>query len=126
MDRARHNKIDFQIETGTLPEGLVDEGDLTELLFNLLDNAMDAEDDVKEKWVKLKMRFVKGYIYIDVLNATNYDVLKENPGFLTSKEDMDRHGFGMEIIREIVDKNNGMIKFCSDTNYFGVNIMLML
>ena len=126
MDRARHNKIDFQIETGTLPEGMVDEGDLTELLFNLLDNAMDAEDDVKEKWVKLKMRFVKGYIYIDVLNATNYDVLKENPGFLTSKEDMDRHGFGMEIIREIVDKNNGMIKFSSDTNYFGVNIMLML
>ena len=125
--KAQQNNISFLIEAGTLPEGVIDEGDLTEVLFNLLDNAIDAESDsITDKWVKLKIRFLKGYIYIDVSNATNHNVLEENPDFLTSKEDIDRHGFGMEIIREIVNKYNGMMRFDSSEKHFEVNIMLML
>lgn len=126
-EKARQNDIELLIEAGTLPEGVIDEGDLTELLFNLLDNAIEAENpSIRDKWVKLKLRFLKGYIYIDVSNATNKDVLAANPGFLTSKEDIDRHGFGMEIIREIVNKYNGMIRFNSEKDHFDINVMLTL
>ncbi len=127
LEKARQKGIDFQIEAGTLPENIIDEGDLTELIFNLLDNAIEAEnDDVDYKWIKMKMKFIKGYIHIDVSNATNGNVLRQNPGMSTSKGDTDRHGFGMEIIKNIVNKYNGMIKMRSNSGHIEINIMLML
>lgn len=127
MEKAKQKGIDFQIEAGTLPENAIDEGDLTELIFNLLDNAIEAEnDEVDCKWIKMKMRFIKGYIHIEVSNATDGNVLRQNPGLSTSKDEADRHGFGMEIIKNIVNKYNGMIKIKSNGGHIEVNIMLML
>lgn len=126
-EKAHQNDIDFIIEASTLPQDVIDEGDLTELIFNLLDNAIEAVSDLQaDKWVKLKLKYKKGYIYIDVSNSAKGDVLAANPRLMTSKMDAERHGFGMEIIGEIVESYNGMIKHESNEGYFATNIMLML
>ena len=45
MQKARKSGVEFEIEANTLPQNVIDEGDLTELIFNLLDNAIEAEND---------------------------------------------------------------------------------
>ncbi len=126
MEKAKSQDIDFQLEAGTLPLGIIDEGDMTSLLFNLLDNAIEAQTGIIDKWIRLKIRFIKGYIYLYVENSTEEDVLKENPELSTSKEESERHGFGREIIKDIVNKYNGMMKYESHDDRFAVNIMLMI
>lgn len=93
---------EFQVE---IPPNLaIDEYDLTSLLGNILDNAIEACDYCSEqRHIFLRLSFRKNCLFLICENTI--DGLHRS--FETRKEDADNHGFGRACIQQIVDQYDG-------------------
>lgn len=99
--------------------------DISVLLSNLLDNAIEAcEKNKMTSEIKLKIWSDAGYYCIELSNTVESDVLVDNPYLLTSKKDKQLHGIGLRSVRAIVDKYNGMINFYQKSNKFYAYVSL--
>jgi len=109
-----------------IPSNLpIESSDLSGLLLNLLDNAIDAsKKETSGKDIHIIMRVVKSYLSIQVKNKVSEDVLKKNPHLKTSKDSAEKHGYGLKIVRSIVQKYNGILDIHMQAGYFCVNILL--
>ncbi|MCC8065319.1 MAG: GHKL domain-containing protein [Clostridiales bacterium] len=99
---------------------------LCSLLFNLLDNAIEASQHTQSPDIFCTMREQKGYLYLEVRNKIDHSVLKENPGFHTTKSDQDSHGIGMRMIRQVVKRCDGSLEIQEKSGYFVVQTLLPL
>jgi len=95
------------------------------LLANLLDNAIEAcKNNVSASNIELKIWSDAGYYCIEITNTVEADILAINPKMITSKKDENLHGFGLQTVREIVKKYDGMLSFVQEANKFYVCISL--
>ncbi len=98
--------------------------DLSVILFNLLDNAIEAEEKVKDPYIELFIKNANEYLFIKVGNHIEKSVLKNNRNLTTSKENKDLHGIGTKRVKEMVEKNNGFLEYYEVENEFICEIML--
>lgn len=120
----KHEDIEFTV-TGTAGKlGDIRETDLASLLGNILDNAIEAEQNVRSPRIELIFDRHNDNRYICCKNKIESSVLQGNPGLKTSREDSIGHGYGCRIIREIVEKYNGMVDFFEADGMFGVQLVL--
>lgn len=114
--------------TASLPDNLIiSETDLSVLIGNLLDNAMEAcmkISDEQERFIRIYIDVVKKQLYISVVNSTAKSQKKTPAGFLTSKQGL--HGLGLPRIDSIVAKYNGYLNRQMETGVFATEIMLPL
>ncbi len=120
---AEKKDIRFTVSSSPVTTEGIEDKDITALLFNLLDNAMHAQEHVTNGWINVEIKMIKGYLSFRIENSTADNVMKNNPG-LTSKRE--GHGLGLRIIRSIVEKYNGMVNFISGEDSFCAEIMLMI
>ena len=79
-----------------------------------LDECQRLSDYLEEKDVE---------IFIN--NSVDSAVLKKNPELKTTKKNKDGHGNGIESVKKIVEKYDGLIQFSeSAPNEFGCSVML--
>lgn len=95
------------------------------VLFNLLDNAIEANSNIKNKSVTLTMYINKNYFHIVVKNPIKESVLKNNPTMKSSKKS-GRHGLGHVNVQEIVEKNGGIVEYYESEEKFIAHVMLKL
>ena len=107
----------------TLP---ISENDLCALLLNLLDNAIDASKKELHGDIQIHIGIVKQYLSIKIRNKSSIDVLSSNPELQTIKSAPEYHGFGMQIIRSIVKKYNGIFDTYMAAGYFNVSALLWI
>lgn len=104
----------------------IEDIDAAILLSNLLDNAIEAcEKNIDTSDLILKIWNEAGYYCIDISNSVECDILKSNPELITSKKDKNLHGLGLQTVRDIVEKYDGMISFIQKNNMFHVCISLI-
>lgn len=121
---CKNKNIDFNLSITGEHEGIKDV-DLSILLSNLLDNAIEAcEKNNQNSKIQLEIFDSKGYTNILIKNSIVDSVLTTNPEFKSTKEDQGQHGYGMKSIRDMVKKYNGMIDIYEKENQFIVEIML--
>lgn len=104
-------KIQFQYKiTNTLSK--IDPYDIVIIIGNLLDNAIEAQTYVEEKKsIELNIVDEAGHIVIEVINSYNKNNLIVQEGKLKStKDDDNEHGFGIDNIKEVINKYNGEYK----------------
>lgn len=96
------------------------EKDLCSLIFNLLDNAVDAATKTKEKEVTLKLLQENNTLIIQCSNSCD-----EEPTLISNKGK--GHGYGIRIIDNIVNKYQGEIKreYLDDKFYTNIYFVLM-
>jgi signal transduction histidine kinase len=92
----------------------VDASDLAIILGNLLDNAMEAATDAREKWVSLVVEQAKGTLFIQVRNGFDGRIAYakgrgKNRLPATSKPDGDG-GQGLKNVRRAIEKYDGYMK----------------
>lgn len=106
-----------------IPEYL--EFDLSILLSNLLDNAIEAcsHNDVSSQII-LTISEVDGYYRVVIRNTVENSVLKNNKGLETHKTDSIHHGWGLKSVKDIVDKYDGLIDIYENLGMFFVDILL--
>ena len=126
IQKCRKNNIKVISEI-LIPEHLnISEDTLCTILLNLLDNAITASLHEKDADIHISIHCVQNYLVCKIKNKCSYNVLEQNPNLTTTKQDITHHGFGIPIIRETVEKNNGILNFNYDNHYFIATVMLEL
>ena len=110
-----------------LPETLsIQEQDLCALLLNLIDNAIEASKKEEQGDIHISIGIVKKYLSVLIKNKSSEDILIHNPTLKTIKSNSVYHGFGLQIIRQIVQKYNGIFDTSMESGYFCASVMLAL
>ncbi|MCM1062478.1 MAG: GHKL domain-containing protein [Eubacterium sp.] len=106
-----------------IPEYL--EFDLSILLSNLLDNAIEAcVKNTSDSQIILTISEIDGYYRIVIRNTIDASVLQSNKSLKTNKADPAQHGWGLKSVKDIVDKYDGLIDIYENSNMFFVDILL--
>lgn len=103
--------------------------DVCSLLSNLLDNAIEAASASgrTDPTVRLTIRPKQAYLFIHQENSVSADVPSDQLLSLkTTKKNRELHGFGTKIIRRVVDKYSGSIKYAMKDGSFITDVMLEL
>ena len=121
------DNIEFEI-SGKLPENFnMAETDLCVLISNLISNAYEAALKCEEgrRIISVEIRNSDDDIFMDVSNSVNGEVVLKNGLPVTDKPDRKNHGFGVENILEVVERNGGYIEWKQlDKGRFTAEIML--
>ena len=106
--------VDYQI---FLPEkSMIQPSDLSSVLFNILDNAIEAcrsSEDLKKN-LSLSLTTSKGFLSILVRNTKDPQIVFNHS---TTKKNSVHHGLGLSIIEDICRKYDGSWQWndCGDT-----------
>lgn len=101
------------------------EFDLSIMLSNLLDNAIEAcEKNPSNAQILLTISEEAGYYRIVVRNTIAVSVLKKNQELKTEKANKKLHGWGLRSVTDLVSKRNGLIDFYEKEGMFYVDILL--
>lgn len=102
----------------------IPEIDMSLLLANLIENAIEASKNVNNAHISLDIYDKINYQFIEISNKVAAPVLKKNPKLETTKKDKLKHGIGMHSIRDIVEKYEGTIDFYEKRDVFFCSVML--
>ncbi|MDE7277456.1 MAG: GHKL domain-containing protein [Lachnospiraceae bacterium] len=100
--------------------------ELTVILGNLLDNAIDAAGQTKEQYLRFQMEEEKGVLYIQVANRYCGELVEKDGRLLSTKTGGRKHGFGLKNVQDIVEKNHGTLDIRYDNEMFEVDVVLYL
>ena len=86
--------------------------DLTTILGNLLDNALEAAKTAPEslRFLNLTIRRINAMLVIKVENGYGNTPAQENGRLLTSKKDKAFHGWGLKSVRTAAERYDGAIR----------------
>ena len=122
---AKSKGIQVSIKTA-LPESLPEaEGSLCTVISNLFDNAIEACEKLPAPAISFALHQTGQYIHILCKNTVAYDICKENPNLQTTKP-IGIHGVGLQVVRGIVEKYDGMMEFHMEDMVFVVTLMLKI
>jgi len=106
----------YNIETKCIVNGeisSISDLDMSILLGNLLDNAIEAAMQANPASVNIEL-YVDDNINIIIGNSIKDIMINNKDVFATTKQDKKKHGFGMQSIRDIVKKYNGTIHYVEE------------
>ena len=113
---AEMNGILVDVDLAVSQELKITDTDLTVMIGNLYDNAIDANlklEDVDKRFIHIKILYDGGNLLFMFENAAQEGERPDNKGiWRTTKEDRTMHGFGMKNIDSIVQKYGG---YCERT-----------
>lgn len=94
------------------------------VLSNLLDNAIEAEEQEKEenRYICLNIGVEQNMIHLVVSNYISESVLQNNALLETSKKNKQLHGIGLRGIKEFVNNKEGEIEIFEENHMFVVHI----
>lgn len=126
---AKSLKIDFLLDVFVPQDLMLDSSDMAIILGNLLDNAIEAVKELEEKdrKIQLKMRYDLPNVSIAVTNPFTGNREKDsNQNYVTTKEDKRNHGLGMKIVKDTVEKYQGLLELEDKNNVFVTRVLLYL
>ena len=102
--------------------------DLTVILGNLLDNALDAlkKEACADKQLQVMLGLKHNSLIIRVKNTYDGRLEKHGDGFLTTKENKKVHGIGLKNVQTITANHLGIFDATYDSLWFSVSVVLPL
>ena len=125
IHEAGNKGITLEAKVSIPPQLHISDSDLTVILGNLLDNAIEAVEPLtEERVIQLTISYQKGNLILSVKNPYKGELLKKGDRWITSKKDKDLHGYGLSNVKHIVDKNGGTMRIQTEQQIFSVTMML--
>ncbi|MGI6500428.1 MAG: GHKL domain-containing protein [Anaerostipes sp.] len=101
--------------------------DLTILFGNLLDNAMEAVNQIRDqRRVRIDIKYDKGRLIFLVENRYIGNLLQDGQGYVTTKKDKEYHGIGLKNIHKIVEKYDGNVEVIAKDGLFTVRGIIFM
>lgn len=124
---GRKANFDFKVEDFSFPKGLLIRSyDMSILLGNALDNAIEAAARVDAPFLSLSSK-IKGNLFLmTVQNSFDGElVFSKNRSFpATRKDRASEHGLGFSNMKRIAERYHGGIDYLAEENIFTLNVML--
>lgn len=100
--------------------------DLTAILGNLLDNALEACRHTKDelRFLRLVIRRINTMLIIKVENGCDVPPVKTNGALQSAKQDGGLHGWGLKSVRAVVERYDGAIETQYADNIFRAVVTL--
>lgn len=128
--RCKKQNIDLKCYADCSKLDFISEVDIYSLFGNILDNAIEASEKIKDeskRKIHLNVKNSNCFVSICVENYFEGELIMSGDGlFSTTKENSFQHGYGLKSIRLIVEKYNGSVTFKSEQNIFIVSILFSL
>lgn len=119
LEMAHQLGISFKAEIENLSFSKLGSIDLSALLMNLFDNAIEASLKEDKKEIQIQIIKKRGYETILMKNLIWESVLLYNKDLITTKkENSKEHGCGLVQIRSIVEMYHGMIDIYEEDGWF--------
>ena len=125
LSLAKQNGIALLLDVG-LPDGMaLNEFDLSVILGNLMDNAIEACKELREAkpYIELMMRNQMEYLVMRIKNPANP---APNMELRSTKSDPQNHGFGLQNVEYLVGKYNGLMEIKRESGMFEADIALLI
>ena len=106
----------------------VSEVDLSLIIGNLMDNAMEAcmrVDDPGKRFIRVYIDIMKGELYIYVMNAASGTLKRVGKIYETIK-DSRHHGFGLMRIDKAVERCHDYLERADEEGVFATEVLLPL
>lgn len=129
-DKLKYHEVEFSINQFENIQVKCKAGELTQVIYNFINNSIEAIKDLKDKWIKINVAVTKDYYEIRVTDS--------GPGippeiqaklffpFFTTKAVGEGTGIGLSISKKIVENHNGEIYIdnTSPNTCFVINIKI--
>lgn len=105
----------------------VDLDDLLIIIGNLMDNAISGVKSTfknKDKYIDVKIKYVKGTIILNIKNSFNESMLNKNNKLIFKKNKFNNYGLGLLSVKEIVEKYEGVLDIKFSRNNFETYILM--
>lgn len=121
---ANQKGIQFWTEVEPALYQYIDENDLGIIFFNLLDNAIEACEKIKdkEKWIHITIKKKKQLSIIKIENSIEKAILEKDGEYVTEKSNKAIHGLGLKSVKSLVDKYDGEVRWRHTEDIFSVVI----
>lgn len=121
---ANKKGIQFWTEVEPALYQYIDENDLGIIFFNLLDNAIEACEKIKDKdkWIHIAIKKKKQLSIIKIENSIEKSILKKDGEYVTEKSNKEIHGLGLKSVKSLVNKYDGEVRWCHTEDVFSVVI----
>lgn len=122
---ANKKNIDFSLTVDKSLRWSLQEDKTISLFTNLMDNAIEAASKVDGlRHISIDVKQVEDKVRIKIKNSKlNSEKPLEN-NMTTTKDDQENHGYGINIIKDIVYENNGIIHMTDNENEFATEILI--
>jgi len=123
---CKKNNIRIKLNVDELPNLKINHMDLSAIVSNMLDNAIEANLNVPKSQGQIDVRiFVfKNFFSIVIKNNSIHDLPCEQGLIKTHKSDTYNHGYGMKSIKLSSEKNGGNFTFYQEGNIFTSAVIL--
>lgn len=110
---AKDKNIKFFCSIEHIGKIAINDIDLCALLANLLDNAVEACEEIKDKETRIGLKILRknDLLLIELKNSLSVDKLNKKSFFTTEKTDKKLHGIGMKSIEKVIEKYNGCMEY---------------
>ena len=101
--------------------------DISILLGNVLDNAIEASVKIPEekRYIKCFMKYEMNTLIISVVNAFDGKLLRNRDNkIITTKNEPENHGIGLESVRQVAEKYHGSYVVETKPETFIIKIIL--
>lgn len=118
--RAQKACIDLKLEVSVPSQININQIDLTVIMGNTIDNALEALDkmDPDQRRLHISLKQSDYYLYYEIMNT--YDVAASK----RHKKDKAIHGYGLRNVSNCVDKYEGSINIRENSSEYSVTIMV--
>ncbi len=120
------NKAGIKTQIRVMKHSLdkLQQDDIGVLFGNLFDNAIEASEKTADKRIELDVQKQGDRCSILMMNSIDESVLENNKELSTTKEDKEKHGFGVKSIKLLVEKYDGIIQYFEENGYFYCDIII--
>lgn len=106
----------------------IEDGDLSSLIGNLMNNAMEAvrQLESEERKIVLRIRADETSFFLEISNPYKGSRNKSGNTYLTQKSDRRFHGLGLRQVKRTAHKYGGRVVISDKNNCFNVKILLYM
>ncbi|MGN0523725.1 MAG: GHKL domain-containing protein [Eubacterium sp.] len=117
--------ISFNYDVKTVSLDYIDNSELSILICNILDNAIESAVQSTDKTVNLSLKRIGNMDLLSVENSCDTPPKHKGNKLITSKGDKQNHGYGTKIIERHAKQNNGKYEWFYDENdkRFHLNVL---
>jgi sensor histidine kinase regulating citrate/malate metabolism len=126
LSEAQKNNITISTEIIFPSKLKINTLDLAVILGNLIDNAMEGAQTVKKNnpWIDIKLKYTKGRLIININNSFDGFVYKQGDKIISRKDKSQNHGLGLDSVKDIIKKYNGIISTNYNQDTFKVKVLM--
>lgn len=115
-EEAAKQSIAFSVKAPPFPDGedRISDKDICTILFNLLDNALEAccliTTPDQPRFIRVNMQYAGSILHIKIENSCRQEPTGTFPHYVTSKANPQAHGFGLRSVEAVVEKYSGTME----------------